>query len=122
MTGTLLPPQHRAVQAVRRVGMRVARAATDGYGGGYQEHLKHMEWEFAVVSHAVGTLWSHCGHAVGTLWPCCVRGMPRPMGLGTCPESGEAPARRPQVNSPQVNAFVVPGGKVVVYTGEGGTV
>ncbi|PSC68549.1 Pentatricopeptide repeat-containing mitochondrial [Micractinium conductrix] len=67
--GALLPPRHPASQTVRRIGTRIAQAATDGYGGGYQDHLKHMEWEFAVI------------------------------------------------DSPQVNAFVVPGGKVVVYTG-----
>jgi hypothetical protein len=47
------------------------QAATDGYGGGFQAHLRSLDWDFAVV------------------------------------------------DSPQVNAFVVPGGKVVVYTGEG---
>lgn len=36
MTGALLHPQHRACQAVRRVGTRVAQAATDGFGGGFQ--------------------------------------------------------------------------------------
>lgn len=69
MQGTLLPAWHPATVAVKRVGMRVAQAATDGYGGGFQRHLRDLNWEFAVI------------------------------------------------NSPQVNAFVVPGGKVVVYTG-----
>ncbi|KAL4437390.1 hypothetical protein ABPG75_004529 [Micractinium tetrahymenae] len=69
MQGTLLPAWHPATLAVRRVGMRVARAATDGYGGGFQRHLQDLKWEFVVI------------------------------------------------DSPQVNAFVVPGGKVVVYTG-----
>ncbi|KAL4855091.1 Mitochondrial metalloendopeptidase OMA1 [Chlorella vulgaris] len=61
--GTLLPPNHRAVQSVRRVGTRIAQAASDGFGGGFQGHMEGLEWEFAVV------------------------------------------------DSPQVNAFVVPGGK-----------
>lgn len=49
MTGTLLHPQHRASQAVQRVGKRIAQAATDGFGGGYQEHLHNLKWEFAVI-------------------------------------------------------------------------
>lgn len=69
MQGTLLSARHPATQAVRRVGVRIAQAATDGQGGGFQQHLEGLQWEFAVI------------------------------------------------NSPQVNAFVVPGGKVVVYTG-----
>lgn len=67
--GTLLPPHHPAVQAVKRVGTRIARVAGDGYGGGFQEHMQGLDWEFAVI------------------------------------------------RSDQANAFVVPGGKVVVYTG-----
>lgn len=66
---TLLPEHHPASKAVRRVGQRIASIASDGYGGGFHEHMKHLKWEFAVI------------------------------------------------NSPEVNAFVVPGGKVVVYTG-----
>ena len=67
--GTLLPGHHPASRAVHRVGSRVAAVASDGYGGGFHEHMKGLCWEFAVI------------------------------------------------NSPEVNAFVVPGGKVVVYTG-----
>lgn len=26
------------------------QAATDGYGGGFQGHLQHMKWEFAVIN------------------------------------------------------------------------
>ena len=69
MKGSLLPPSHPAVQAVTRVGRRIAAVASDGQGGGYAAHMKGLQWEFAVI------------------------------------------------HSPEVNAFVVPGGKVVVYTG-----
>ena len=69
MTGTLLPPHAKASVAVKRVGSRIAAVAGDGMGGGFQNHMKGLQWEFAVI------------------------------------------------NSPEVNAFVVPGGKVVVYTG-----
>lgn len=54
---------------MRRVGTRIAAVAGDGYGGGYQDHMKGLHWDFAVIK------------------------------------------------SPEVNAFVVPGGHVVVYTG-----
>ncbi|GBF92474.1 M48 peptidase [Raphidocelis subcapitata] len=67
--GTLLPPDHSYSRLVASVGRRIAAVACDGEGGGYQEHMKHMDWEYAVI------------------------------------------------NSPMVNAFVVPGGKVVVFTG-----
>lgn len=43
--------------------------AADGGGGGYVDHMRNLDWEFAVI------------------------------------------------HSPEINAFVVPGGKVVVYTG-----
>ena len=69
MKGTLLPPTHPATLAVRSVGTRIARVASDGQGGGYQEHMKGLNWQFSVI------------------------------------------------NSNEVNAFVVPGGKVVCYTG-----
>jgi metalloendopeptidase OMA1, mitochondrial len=69
MAGRLLPPNHSATQAVRRVGTRIAAIASDGAGGGYHAHMQNLKWEFSVI------------------------------------------------NSPEVNAFVVPGGKVVVYTG-----
>jgi predicted Zn-dependent protease len=49
----------------------VSQVAADGGGGGYTQHMRNLDWEFAVI------------------------------------------------NQPDVNAFVVPGGKVVVYTGEG---
>ena len=26
------------------------QAATDGYGGGFQGHLQHMKWDFAVIN------------------------------------------------------------------------
>ena len=55
-----------------RCAAHALQAATDGYGGGFQGHLRGLQWEFAVI------------------------------------------------DSPQVNAFVVPGGKVVVYTGKQG--
>eukprot|EP00878_Enallax_costatus_P011950 GHUV01012477.1.p1 GENE.GHUV01012477.1~~GHUV01012477.1.p1 ORF type:complete len:182 (+),score=37.43 GHUV01012477.1:207-752(+) len=64
MTHTLLPPNHPAVQLVKRVGTRIAKVASDGGGGGYYQHMKNLDWEFAVI------------------------------------------------NSPDVNAFVAPGGKV----------
>lgn len=64
-----MPAHHPAMALVRRVGTRIARAVSDSYGGGFQEHMKGLEWEFAVI------------------------------------------------NSPEVNAFVVPGGKVVIYAG-----
>ncbi|KDD75482.1 M48 peptidase [Helicosporidium sp. ATCC 50920] len=69
MEGKLVPAHHPAMALVRRVGTRIARAVSDSYGGGFQEHMKGLEWEFAVI------------------------------------------------NSPEVNAFVVPGGKVVIYAG-----
>uniref|UniRef100_A0A7S3VQ66 Peptidase M48 domain-containing protein n=1 Tax=Dunaliella tertiolecta TaxID=3047 RepID=A0A7S3VQ66_DUNTE len=69
MKNTLLPSHHPYVAAVKRAGMRVAEVAADGSGGGVFEHMKDVQWEFAVIS------------------------------------------------SPVPNAFVVPGGKVVVYTG-----
>lgn len=69
ITGRLLSPSHPASLAVRRIGTRIAAVAGDGVGGGAQEHMKDLRWEFAVI------------------------------------------------RSPEINAFVVPGGKVVVYTG-----
>jgi hypothetical protein len=68
-SGTLLPPHHPASVAVERVGSRIASVAADGFGGGFNKHMKGLRWEFAVI------------------------------------------------DSPEMNAFVVPGGKVVVYTG-----
>lgn len=47
----------------------VLQVAGDGAGGGYYQHMKGLDWEFAVI------------------------------------------------NSPDVNAFVAPGGKVVAFTG-----
>ena len=38
-----------AVRAVERVGRRVAQVATDGFGGGFQEHMKDLQWEFVVI-------------------------------------------------------------------------
>lgn len=67
--GHLLPPSHPASLAVRRIGTRIAAVAGDGVGGGAQDHMRDLRWEFAVI------------------------------------------------RSPEINAFVVPGGKVVVYTG-----
>lgn len=67
--GTLLAPGHPYSQLVAYVGSKIAQVAGDGGGGGYQEHMKGLTWEFAVV------------------------------------------------DSPQVNAMVMPGGKVVVFTG-----
>lgn len=48
------------------------QVAGDGAGGGYYQHMKDLNWEFAVI------------------------------------------------NSPDVNAFVAPGGKVVAFTGSVG--
>jgi predicted Zn-dependent protease len=45
----LLPPSHPYANAVRSVGQRIARVASDGYGGGAHTHMQHMDWEFAVV-------------------------------------------------------------------------
>lgn len=67
--GTLVPSNYPAVQRVARVGRRIAAVVEAGNGGGFQQHVKHLDWRFSVIQ------------------------------------------------SPQVNAFVVPGGKVVVYTG-----
>ena len=69
MSGKLLSPGHPASRMVQRVGKRIAAVASDNYGGGFNEQMKGMNWEFAVI------------------------------------------------RSPEVNAFVVPGGKVVVYSG-----
>ncbi|KAL6767291.1 hypothetical protein ACKKBG_A39385 [Auxenochlorella protothecoides x Auxenochlorella symbiontica] len=67
--GSLVPSHHPATKRVQRVGSQIAAAVNRGQGGGFQEHMQGLEWQFAVI------------------------------------------------DSPQVNAFVVPGGKVVVYTG-----
>jgi predicted Zn-dependent protease len=67
--GSLLPANHPASLAVRRVGTRIAAIASDGAGGGFHSHMHGLKWEFSVI------------------------------------------------HSPDINAFVVPGGKVVVYTG-----
>ena len=69
VTGKLLPTFHPLTQAVRRIGVSIAEVASDTYGGGYQEQMKGIKWEFAVI------------------------------------------------HSPEMNAFVVPGGKVVVFSG-----
>ena len=69
MKGTLLSKNHMASRMVERVGNRIAKVASDDYGGGFTQQMKGMKWEFAVI------------------------------------------------RSPEVNAFVVPGGKVVVYSG-----
>lgn len=69
--GTLVSPNSPAARRVERVGRRIADTLEHGRGGGFQGHVKGLDWEFAVI------------------------------------------------RSPQVNAFVVPGGKVVVYTGTG---
>ena len=34
---------------MRRVGLRIAEKAQDGAGGGYVEHMKNLQWEFAVI-------------------------------------------------------------------------
>jgi hypothetical protein len=65
--GTLLPRTHPAVRAVEHVGTRIAKKAEDGFGGGFNGHMKGLQWDFAVI------------------------------------------------NSPEPNAFVVPGGKVGVF-------
>lgn len=67
--GSLVPGHHPATKRVQRVGTQIASAVSRGQGGGFQDHMQGLEWQFAVI------------------------------------------------DSPQVNAFVVPGGKVVVYTG-----
>ena len=43
-----LQPSIAAVQ-VRRVGLRIAQKAEDGAGGGYWQHMKSLEWEYAVI-------------------------------------------------------------------------
>lgn len=67
--GKLVSPQHPAARLVSQVGQRIAKVASNGKGGGFRDHMQHLEWEFAVIK------------------------------------------------SPDANAFVVPGGKVVVFTG-----
>ena len=69
LSRTLLRPNSRPALQVRNIAQRITAVAGDGFGGGYQEHLKNLQWEVAVI------------------------------------------------DSPQVNAFFVPGGKIVVYTG-----
>eukprot|EP00201_Polytomella_parva_P002705 CAMPEP_0175078900 /NCGR_PEP_ID=MMETSP0052_2-20121109/24462_1 /TAXON_ID=51329 ORGANISM="Polytomella parva, Strain SAG 63-3" /NCGR_SAMPLE_ID=MMETSP0052_2 /ASSEMBLY_ACC=CAM_ASM_000194 /LENGTH=259 /DNA_ID=CAMNT_0016349047 /DNA_START=437 /DNA_END=1216 /DNA_ORIENTATION=+ len=65
----LYPYNHTYTQRVRHIGEKIAKVASDGFGGGNWSHMKDMQWEFAVIRNG-------------------------------------AP-----------NAFVVPGGKVVVYSG-----
>ncbi|KAK9843741.1 hypothetical protein WJX81_004553 [Elliptochloris bilobata] len=67
--GTLLPSTHSVSQLVKRVGDRIIQKVVDGQGGGYQEHLKDLDWEYAVIK------------------------------------------------SDTMNAGVLPGGKIIVYTG-----
>ncbi|KAG2490672.1 hypothetical protein HYH03_010841 [Edaphochlamys debaryana] len=67
--GRLLPDSAPDAVRVRRLGSAIAAVASDGGGGGYSEHMKGLQWEFAVI------------------------------------------------DNPTPNAFVVPGGKVVVFTG-----
>jgi len=69
MEGRLLPAHHPYTQVVRKIGARLADVAAQGVGAGSQEHMKGLNWEYAVIDSAVP------------------------------------------------NAFVVPGGKVVVFTG-----
>jgi len=69
MQRALLPDNHPMVQLVKKIGARVAAVASDGGGGGNSEHMKDLQWEYAIIA------------------------------------------------SPIPNAFVVPGGKVVVFTG-----
>jgi hypothetical protein len=96
--GKLLPPQHRYVRAVRDVGLQIAKVAGDGHGGGYQQHMK--VWHCWVTElHAWGcTSMTYTERVLPTLqdlkWEFSVIDEPD-----------------------QPNAFVVPGGKVVVYTG-----
>ncbi len=40
LTHSLLPPNHRYVRLVKDVGTRIIKKATDGYGGGYSEHVR----------------------------------------------------------------------------------
>ena len=44
--GKLLPQWHPYVQAVQRVGLRIAAVAGDGHGGGYQDHMKVRKFIF----------------------------------------------------------------------------
>ena len=94
--GKLLPPQHRYVRAVRNVGLQIAKVAGDGHGDGYQQHMK--VWQLVGSHYNAGD--QHACHNECSLqlqdlkWEFSVIDEPD-----------------------QPNAFVVPGGKVVVYTG-----
>eukprot|EP01024_Parvocaulis_polyphysoides_P018806 TRINITY_DN18374_c1_g1_i1.p1 TRINITY_DN18374_c1_g1~~TRINITY_DN18374_c1_g1_i1.p1 ORF type:complete len:362 (+),score=32.83 TRINITY_DN18374_c1_g1_i1:76-1161(+) len=68
MTRTLLPDTHPYTRKVNHIGMKIVDQLPK-LPDGFSDHLKNLEWEFAVI------------------------------------------------NNPQVNAFVLPGGKVVVFTG-----
>ena len=50
--GTLLPAGHPKQARVERIGRRVAAAAGDGTGGGFQGHMAGLKWEFAVIDSA----------------------------------------------------------------------
>ncbi|GLC33438.1 hypothetical protein PLESTB_000075700 [Pleodorina starrii] len=65
----LLPDSHPDVQRVARLGRAIAAVAADGGGGGDFEHMRGLQWEFAVI------------------------------------------------NDGMVNAAVLPGGKVIVFSG-----
>ncbi|GLI59996.1 hypothetical protein VaNZ11_002055 [Volvox africanus] len=65
----LLPDLHPDVQRVRHLGSAIAAVAADGGGGGSFEHMRGMQWEFAVIDDGM------------------------------------------------VNAAVLPGGKVIVFSG-----
>lgn len=47
--GLLYPPDHPYVRRVRDIGMKIARVAADGAGGGACDHMRGLQWEFAVI-------------------------------------------------------------------------
>ncbi len=105
--GALFPPNHPYAQVVRRVGMQVARVASDGQGGGRTDHMR--------VRAAHGAERAPPQHLT-------------PVELPQRPGEGHR-ARLvllllqgldwefAVVKNPVPNAFVVPGGKVVVFSG-----
>ena len=64
-SGRLLPPAHPLSTTVRRVGMRVAKAAAEGHGGGVFVHMRDVEWEFSVVANPVPNAFVVPGGKVG---------------------------------------------------------
>ena len=112
--GKLLPQRHPMVRAVEKVGMRIAHVAGDGHGGGYQEHMKVPLLSCSCTclavfidplprEHACMVLRLYALHASALL--CCMLAQNLKWEFAVIDEPGTP------------NAFVVPGGKVVVFTG-----